>query len=33
MYPYESKDDIPDSIWEYVESFEQYDEYCLENYL
>jgi hypothetical protein len=33
MFPYDSKDDIPDEIWDYVESFEQFDEWCLENYV
>lgn len=33
MFPYDSKDDIPDSIWDYVESFFQYDCWCEENYL
>lgn len=33
MFPYDSKDDIPDEIWDYVEAFEQFDEWCLENYV
>lgn len=33
MFPYDNKDDIPDEIWDYVESFEQFDEWCLENYV
>lgn len=33
MYPYELLDDIPDNIWDYVESFFQYDCWCEENYL
>ena len=33
MFPYDTKDDIPDEIWDFIELFEQYDEYCLKNYL
>lgn len=30
---YETYDDIPDNIWDYVESFYQYDDWCIHNYL
>lgn len=33
MFPYDSKDDIPDNIWDCVESWFDYDLYCEENYL